>query len=126
MADKSAKRHLSDEQIAAHEAGDALVCHLIGETIQAVDRYTDPQPAKVTFAVAVQAEQVWLARSAGEFIAGFEAPPPDGWSDMESFERISLRLSGRNALADRLGLDNQQRPTAPRTQTDTPQPNTVC
>lgn len=80
------QRHLSDEQIAAHEAGHALVAHLFGEQIAQVDAYNGPQAAKVSFVSAIQAEQIRLAGTCGELAAGFSASPPDACGDMNGVD----------------------------------------
>lgn len=76
------QRHLSDSQIAAHEAGHALAGHVLGERILEVQTYTGPQSALVRFEHAIHAEQVRLAGSIGELVAGFSVSPPDACSDM--------------------------------------------
>lgn len=56
------RRALSDTQIAAHEAGHAVVGHLLGEEIAKALPYTGPQSGTVRFVKAVRAEQGAAAR----------------------------------------------------------------
>lgn len=66
---------LTDEQIATHEAGHALVAHLMGDTIETAFMYQGEQRASIKPASWPPSRATILAGMAAEVLLGFTVYP---------------------------------------------------
>lgn len=72
---------LTDDQIAAHEAGHALVCHLMGDRIEVVKMYTGPQSASVKPVEWPPSRAAIMAGNAAEVLLGMTVYPERAKND---------------------------------------------
>lgn len=73
---------LTDEQIAAHEAGHALVAHLMGDEISEAKMYTGEQSASVRPTNWPPSRATLLGGVAAEHLLGFAVNPVRAAKDM--------------------------------------------
>lgn len=72
---------LTDEHIAAHEAGHALVAHIMGDTIEAAFMYLGEQKAAVRPTTWPPSRATILAGMAAEVLLGFTVYPQRAAND---------------------------------------------